>query len=100
MPKTLIKNGLIFDPLGKIEGEIKDILIQDGKIVEKFSNQKDIKIIDANNKTVIPGALDIHGHFASQQVNWARLIGANNTDFKEIWNIRDRVRPLCWRVGD
>ncbi len=86
MPKTLIKNGLIFDPLGKIEGEIKDILIQDGKIVEKFSNQNNIKIIDANNKTVIPGALDIHGHFASQQVNWARLIGANNTEFKEIWN--------------
>ena len=86
MSKTLIKNGLIFDPLGKIEGETKDILIQDGKIVEKFSSQNDIKTIDANNKTVIPGALDIHSHFASQQVNWARLIGANNADFKEIWH--------------
>ena len=86
MEKLIIKNGLIFDPLNDIKGEAKDILIQDGTIVEKFSSEKDVKSIDAKNRTVIPAALDIHTHVASQQVNWARLIGANNSKFKEIWN--------------
>jgi formylmethanofuran dehydrogenase subunit A len=85
MEKSIIKNGLVFDPINNIEGEIKDILIQDGKIVDKLSSEKDCKVIDAKNKTVIPAALDIHTHVASQQVNWARLLGTNHIKFKEIW---------------
>jgi len=83
--KLLIKNGLIFDPLNNIEGEKKDILIESGKIVEKFSNNIDIKEIDANGKTVVPSAIDIHTHVASQQINWVRLLGTKNSIFKEIW---------------
>ena len=44
MNKLIIKNGLIYDPLNKIEGEKKDILTESGKIVDKFSNEKDIKL--------------------------------------------------------
>jgi len=86
MTKLIVKNGLVFDPMNKIEGEIKDVLIEDGIIVEKFSNQSDIKEIDANNKTVIPAAVDIHSHIASQEVNWARLLGSKNKLFQETWN--------------
>ncbi len=85
MEKLTIKNGLIYDPINSIKGEIKDILIEKGIIVEKFSNPKDVKEIDANGKTVIPSALDIHSHIASQQVNWARLLGMKNKSFMEIW---------------
>jgi len=83
--KVLIRNGLVYDPINNIEGEIKDILIESGKIIDKFSNNKNINEIDARGKTVIPAAIDIHTHVASQQVNWARLIGVNNEKFKEIW---------------
>ena len=83
--KLLIKNGIVFDPLNNIEGEVKDILIENGSIVDKFSSETDIKEINANNKTVIPAALDIHAHFASQQVNWVRLLGSKNKRFQEIW---------------
>ena len=83
--KLLVKNGIVFDPLSKIEGEVKDILIEDGIIVDKFSSDTDVKEIDASKKTVIPAALDIHAHFASQQVNWARLLGSKNKRFQEIW---------------
>ncbi len=86
MDKIIIKNGLVFDPINNIDGEIKDILIESGKIIEKFSNEKDIKEINAKGKTVIPSAIDIHSHVASQQVNWARLLGVNNNKFKEIWH--------------
>ncbi len=85
MEKLIIKNGIIFDPFNKIEGEIKDILIEDGVIVEKFSAESDVKIIDAKDKTVIPAALEIHAHFAAQQVNWARLLGKSNDKFMEYW---------------
>ncbi len=86
MSRLIIKNGLVFDPLNNIHGEIKDILVESGKIVEKLSSQNDVKEIDAKNKTVIPAASDIHTHITSQQVNWARLLGINNNRFKEIWN--------------
>jgi formylmethanofuran dehydrogenase subunit A len=83
--KLIIKNGFVYDPFNNIEGDQKDILVESGKIVGKFSNNKDIKEIDANGKTVIPSAIDIHTHVASQQINWARLIGSNNDKFKEVW---------------
>ncbi|UCC18517.1 MAG: amidohydrolase family protein [Promethearchaeota archaeon] len=86
MEKLIIKNGLVFDPINNINGEIKDILIESGKIVEKFSNQKDVREVIAKGKTVIPSAIDIHTHIASQQVNWVRLLGANKSNFEEIWN--------------
>jgi formylmethanofuran dehydrogenase subunit A len=85
MTKLIIKNGIIYDPLNDIDGEKKDILIEDGKIVEQFSSENDINEIDAANKTVIPAALDIHSHYASQQVNWARLLGTSNKEFNDTW---------------
>lgn len=86
MSKLLIKNGLVFDPINNIEGEIKDILIENGFIVEKFSNQKNVKEIDANNKVIVPSAMDIHTHVASQQVNWVKILGKKNKAFQEYWN--------------
>ncbi|MFX1275643.1 MAG: amidohydrolase family protein [Promethearchaeota archaeon] len=85
MNNLIIKNGIVFDPLNGIEGEVKDILIEDGKIVESISNKKDVKEINASGKTVIPAAIDIHAHIASQQVNWARLLGKNNEIFQKVW---------------
>ena len=86
MTKLLVKNGFVFDPFNSIEGEKKDILIQDGKVVDKFVSSSDIKEIDAKRKTVIPAALEIHAHVASQQLNWVRLLGSNNQEFQNLWN--------------
>jgi dihydroorotase len=59
----LIKNGYILDPKTKTEG-IKDIYIEDGIINEVSSNiEKEAdEIIDANNKYVMPGFIDLHVH--------------------------------------
>ncbi|MFX0069601.1 MAG: amidohydrolase family protein [Candidatus Hermodarchaeota archaeon] len=86
MEKLIIKNGLVYDPMNNVEGEIKDILIEKGKIVEKFTNQNDVQEIDAKSKTIIPSALEIHAHIASQQTNWARLLGIRNEMFNNVWN--------------
>ncbi len=86
MSRLLVKNGFVFDPFNTIEGESKDILIEDGKVVDKFTSSSDIKEIDAKGKTVVPAAVEIHAHIASQQLNWVRLLGSNNQDFQNVWN--------------
>ncbi len=86
MTNLLVKNGFVFDPFNNIEGEKKDILIEDGKVVDKFASSSDIREIDAKGKTVVPAAVEIHAHVASQQLNWARLLGSNNQDFQDQWN--------------
>jgi len=59
----IIKNGLVIDPANKLEG-IFDVLIKGPKIqkVAKDINAKGEKIIDAKNKIVIPGLIDMHVH--------------------------------------
>ena len=71
----IIKNGTVYDPACGICGEKKDILISDGKIVEKLSraNEKNAIIIDAKGKVVMPGGVDIHSHIAGAKVNMGRL---------------------------
>ncbi len=67
MPKILIKNGRLIDPVNKIDN-ILDLLIEDEKIrkIDKNINisiENDYKIIDASEKIVMPGLVDMHAHF-------------------------------------
>ncbi|MFX1520659.1 MAG: formylmethanofuran dehydrogenase subunit A [Promethearchaeota archaeon] len=67
----IIKNGYVYDPINEINEEILDIVIKDGKIVEKAP--ADAEIIDASNMIVMPGAIDVHAHISSQSVNFGRM---------------------------
>lgn len=61
--KLLIKNGHVISPENNLD-DICDILVQDNTIFKIGKNIKDSadKIIDAKNKTVIPGLVDMHVH--------------------------------------
>lgn len=73
MSSTLrIKNGKVYDPIHNIDGEIKDICIQDGKVIE--SVPADSPCIDAHGMVVMPGGVDIHCHIAGHKVNLARKL--------------------------
>ena len=72
MTELLIKNGFVFDPINKINGEKMDIAIKDGKVVHKVSSKA--KVIDATGMTVMPGGVDIHTHIAGGEVNTGRII--------------------------
>ena len=65
-----IKNGKVYDPINDVDGEIKDICIQDGKIVDSVPS--DSHCIDAHGMVVMPGGVDIHCHIAGHKVNLAR----------------------------
>ena len=71
--ELLIKNGFVYDPINKIDGEIMDIAIKNGKIVEKVHGRR-AKKIDASGMTVMPGGVDIHCHIAGAEVNTGRLM--------------------------
>lgn len=61
--KILIKNGQLVDPANQQDGTF-DVLLADGKIVQvakKISGAAE-KIIDATDKIVAPGLIDMHAH--------------------------------------
>ena len=59
----LIKGGRVIDPANKFNG-VADVLIVDGKISAVGTNIETAeKIIDATNKIVAPGLIDMHVHF-------------------------------------
>lgn len=71
MPTAIrIKNGKVYDPLHHIDGEIKDICIENGKIVADIA--ENAKVIDAQGMVVMPGGVDMHCHIAGHKVNMAR----------------------------
>lgn len=70
--ELLIKNGTVYDPLNKIDGEKMDVAVRDGKIVEDVSPKAEI--IDASNMIVMPGGVEIHSHIAGSKVNTGRLL--------------------------
>lgn len=61
--KYLIKNGRVIDPVNSID-ETLDILISDGKVAKiaaRLETKAD-KIIDAKDKIIAPGLVDMHVH--------------------------------------
>ena len=64
MEIILIKNGRVVDPANYIDGK-KDILIEDGKIkkvADFIVEDEDTNVIDADEKVVMPGFIDLHVH--------------------------------------
>lgn len=62
----IIKGGRVLDPVSKRD-EVIDIRIEDGKIVKiakdiEASSDKE-EVIDAREKVVVPGLIDVHVHF-------------------------------------
>jgi len=70
MKDLIIKNGIVYDPLNKIDGDKKEIHIKDGIIVDKVNG--DAKVIDAQGMIVFPGGVDPHSHIAGPKVNTGR----------------------------
>ncbi|MFA5213205.1 MAG: amidohydrolase family protein, partial [Methanoregula sp.] len=67
MAEILIKNGFVIDPTRKIDGDVADVAIKDGKIVDTVSSAA--KVIDAKGKVVMAGGVDVHAHVAGPKVN-------------------------------
>ena len=67
-----IKGGKVYDPANGIDGEVRDVLIRGGRVVDKVSEKA--RTINAHGMVVMPGAVDIHCHIAGPKVNLSRKL--------------------------
>ena len=73
MRDIIVKGGYVYDPLNKVDGERADVLISDGKVVEKL-NEREAKVVDASGMVVMPGGVDLHSHIAGSKINLGRAM--------------------------
>ena len=67
-----IAGGRVYDPANGVAGEVRDVCVQDGKIVADVPAHA--RSIDARGMVVMPGGVDIHAHIAGPAVNAARKL--------------------------
>jgi formylmethanofuran dehydrogenase subunit A len=67
-----IAGGRVHDPANGVDGDVHDICIADGRIVEAVSPSA--PRLDARGMVVMPGGVDIHSHVASGTANIARRL--------------------------
>jgi formylmethanofuran dehydrogenase subunit A len=67
-----IAAGRVYDPANGVAGEVRDVCVQDGKIVADVPEHA--RWIDARGTVVMPGGVDIHAHIAGPAVNAARKL--------------------------
>src|ERR671937_638409 len=67
-----IAQGRVYDPANGVDGELRDICLDGGKVVEELPS--DAPRIDARGMVVMPGGVDIHAHIAGPKVNAARKL--------------------------
>ena len=72
MNELLIRNAFVIDPINDIRGEIMDIPIRDGKVVEEVP--EGAQVIDAEGYLTLPGGIDSHSHVCGTKVNFGRYM--------------------------
>jgi formylmethanofuran dehydrogenase subunit A len=69
-----IAGGTVYDPANDVDGAIRDIWIQDGRVVVPPADPsiRPDNVLDATGLVVMPGGVDMHAHIAGPKVNLAR----------------------------
>jgi formylmethanofuran dehydrogenase subunit A len=68
-----IAGGTVHDPANRIDGEVRDLWVRDGKVIADPGEAPD-RVLDARGLVVMPGGIDIHAHIAGPKVNVARKL--------------------------
>ncbi|MCP3661733.1 MAG: formylmethanofuran dehydrogenase subunit A [Gammaproteobacteria bacterium] len=70
-----LTGGKVIDPANHIDGEIRDIYIRDGVIVDiPPANESVCRSYKLDGKTVMAGAIDLHTHIGGGKINIARTM--------------------------
>ena len=84
----IIRNGEVFQEDGTFC--VKDVYIENNKIVEDESLVTDKTVVDASGLKVIPGLVDVHSHGAAG----FDFCDADVEGLKKSWNMRKKRRYL------
>ncbi len=66
-----ITGGKVYDPANGINGEVRDVCTDGGRIVDSVDGGR---TIDATGMIVFPGGVDVHTHVAGGSINFARAM--------------------------
>ena len=69
-----LTGGKIYDPANKVSGEIRDIYVEDGKIVAPKPNARADATYDVKGRVVMAGAIDPHTHIGGGKMTIARML--------------------------
>lgn len=89
MGLMLLTGGAVHDPAHGVDGEVRDLWIRDGAIVEPPGDpqsQPD-RVYDLAGYVVMPGGVEMHCHIAGPKVNLGRRMFAE-------FDPRDRMGPI------
>ena len=67
-----ITGGTVYDPANGVAGVVRDVCIEDGKVVAELPARA--PRLDASGMIVMPGGVDIHSHIAGSSVNQGRRL--------------------------
>ena len=71
-----ISGGRVHDPANDVDGELRDVCLNDGKVVADVGPEA--RRIDARGMVVMAGGVDIHAHIAGPKVNAARKLSPDD----------------------
>jgi len=70
-----LQSGTVYDPTNGIDGEVRDLYIRAGRIIEApVSGDEKCTVYDLRGKVVMSGGIDIHTHIGGGKVNIARTL--------------------------
>jgi formylmethanofuran dehydrogenase subunit A len=98
-----ITGGRVYDPANGVDGVVKDVCVEDGRIVPAIDGGR---TIDATGMIVFPGGVDVHTHVAGGALNFARgLVPENQRAARKFLHTADRragiggITPTTFATG-
>ena len=69
-----LSGGKIYDPANKVSGEVRDVYVEDGKIVGAPAGGRVAQTYDVKGRVVMAGAIDPHTHIGGGKMTIARML--------------------------
>jgi formylmethanofuran dehydrogenase subunit A len=71
---TRLAGGRLIDPANGVDGEVRDLYVRDGRIIDAPADAARAHLIDIAGRVVMAGGIDMHTHIGGGKVNLARLM--------------------------
>lgn len=69
-----LAGGRLIDPAHGVDGQVRDLYVRDGRIVDAPADAAEAHTIDVSGRVVMAGAIDLHTHIGGGKMNLARLM--------------------------
>ncbi|WP_227247421.1 formylmethanofuran dehydrogenase subunit A [Paraburkholderia caribensis] len=69
-----LRGGRVYDPANGVDGELRDLYIRDGRIVDAPADGAVDREYDAQGMIVMAGGIDLHSHIGGGKTNLSRLL--------------------------